>query len=92
MLNCLLIHQNEGVIEIFSGNQEKSRLLNEIERFDDTSLITGVSINSGLSSQQTHTTVRVKAELCRRRPSIESGFYISCRFFQNFLFFIFSFS
>lgn len=60
-----------------AGDQEKSRLLNDVERQDGTSVVTGLSINSGLSSSttqhQTHSRLHVQAELCRRRPSLESG-------------------
>ncbi|VDM36565.1 unnamed protein product [Toxocara canis] len=60
--------------EVNAGDQEKSRLLNDVERQDGTSVVTGLSINSGLSSgQQPHSRLQVQAELCRRRPSVESG-------------------
>jgi len=56
--------------------EEKTRLLNEsTERTGDgTSLVTGYSIGSGLSSSAQHNQrLQVQAELCRRRPSVESG-------------------
>lgn len=56
------------------GSHEKSPLLNDVERQDGTSVITRISTNSGLSSaQQIPNRLQVQAELCRRRPSIESG-------------------
>ncbi|VDK89197.1 unnamed protein product [Litomosoides sigmodontis] len=55
-------------------SHEKSPLLNDMERQDGTSVITGMSANSGLSgAQQLPCRLQVQAELCRRRPSIESG-------------------
>lgn len=59
---------------MFAGDQEKSRLLNDVERQDGTSVVTGLSINSGLSSvQQPHGRLQVQAELGHRRLSVESG-------------------
>uniref|UniRef100_A0A915PI64 Eukaryotic translation initiation factor 2 subunit 2 n=1 Tax=Setaria digitata TaxID=48799 RepID=A0A915PI64_9BILA len=55
-------------------SHEKSPLLNDMERQDGTSVITRMSVNSGLSSaQQIPSRLQVQAELCRRRPSVESG-------------------
>uniref|UniRef100_A0A915AWJ9 RBR-type E3 ubiquitin transferase n=1 Tax=Parascaris univalens TaxID=6257 RepID=A0A915AWJ9_PARUN len=60
--------------EVNAGDQEKSRLLNDVERQDGTSVVTGLSINSGLSSvQQPHGRLQVQAELGHRRLSVESG-------------------
>lgn len=57
-----------------AGSHEKSPLLNDMERQDGTSVITGISVNSGLSgAQQMPSRLQIQAELCRRRPSIESG-------------------
>uniref|UniRef100_A0A8R1TPQ8 RBR-type E3 ubiquitin transferase n=1 Tax=Onchocerca volvulus TaxID=6282 RepID=A0A8R1TPQ8_ONCVO len=60
--------------EVNMRSHEKSPLLNEMERQDGTSVITGISVNSGLSgAQQIPNRLQIQAELCRRRPSIESG-------------------
>ncbi|KAM3727676.1 E3 ubiquitin-protein ligase RNF19A [Dirofilaria immitis] len=60
--------------EVNIRNHEKSPLLNDMERQDGTSVITRISVNSGLSSaQQVPSRLQVQAELCRRRPSVESG-------------------
>ncbi|CAG9534307.1 unnamed protein product [Cercopithifilaria johnstoni] len=60
--------------EVNMRNHEKSPLLNDMERQDGTSVITRISVNSGLSGvQQMPNRLQVQAELCRRRPSIESG-------------------
>lgn len=49
-------------------------MLNDMERQDGTSVVTGISTNSGVSNvQQSHGKLQVQAELCRRRPSLESG-------------------
>lgn len=64
-----------------AGSHEKSPLLNEMERQDGTSVITGISVNSGLSgAQQIPNRLQIQAELCRRRPSIESGKLIIASF------------
>ncbi len=55
---------------------EKSRLLHSsTERLGDgTSVVTGYSVASGLSTSAMHNQrLQVQAELCRRRPSVESG-------------------
>uniref|UniRef100_A0A914XR91 Uncharacterized protein n=1 Tax=Plectus sambesii TaxID=2011161 RepID=A0A914XR91_9BILA len=63
--------------ERLSDNQEKSRLLRNADDrlLDGTSMVTGASIHSGssvgISSQQNR--LQVQAEMCRRRPSVESG-------------------
>ncbi|EJW83946.1 hypothetical protein WUBG_05145 [Wuchereria bancrofti] len=60
--------------EMNMHSHEKSPLLNDMERQDGTSVITRISVNSGLSgAQQMPSRLQVQAELCRRRPSIESG-------------------
>ncbi|VDN05755.1 unnamed protein product [Thelazia callipaeda] len=60
--------------EVNNRSREKSPLLNDIERQDGTSVVTRMSLNSGLSGvQAVHNRLQVQAELCRRRPSIESG-------------------
>ncbi|VDO30350.1 unnamed protein product [Onchocerca flexuosa] len=60
--------------EVNMRSHEKSPLLNDMERQDGTSVITGISVNSGLSgAQQMPNRLQIQAELCRRRPSIESG-------------------
>uniref|UniRef100_A0A0R3S0B5 RBR-type E3 ubiquitin transferase n=1 Tax=Elaeophora elaphi TaxID=1147741 RepID=A0A0R3S0B5_9BILA len=60
--------------EVNMRSHEKSPLLNDVERQDGTSVVTRMSVNSGLSAaQQIPNRLQVQAELCRRRPSIESG-------------------
>ncbi|KAL3990973.1 IBR domain family protein [Acanthocheilonema viteae] len=60
--------------EVNMRSHEKSPLLSDMERQDGTSAITRISVNSGLSAaQQMPNRLQVQAELCRRRPSIESG-------------------
>lgn len=60
--------------EVNGHNREKSPLLNDTERQDGTSVVTGISMNSGLScAQQLQHRLHTHAESCRRRPSIESG-------------------
>lgn len=62
------------VLNQLSGAPEKSLLLSDVERQDGTSVVTGTSVNSGLSSSHgTHSRLQVNAEYNRRRPSVESG-------------------
>lgn len=73
--------QDKFCLVFVAGSHEKSPLLNEMERQDGTSVITRMSANSVLSgAQQLPSRLQVQAELCRRRPSVESGDLISALF------------
>ncbi len=77
--NCEYIYATINLYHLeMSENQEKARLLHESERMlDGTSMATGASIHSGgsltgVNSSQQHR-LQVQAEMCKRRPSVESG-------------------